>query len=109
MGSLLFLGVVGFILFAYQKVQSGHGIEYYRTGRGDQMSYIGALITFGLIPGALFFGWLGNKIYGLRKKQLKTKEKTKITRQLSATGWFFLPIEFQWGQWSSYFIHHQYH
>ena len=31
-----------------------------------------------------------------------------LTSQLSATSWFFLPIEIQQYQWSSYFNDHQY-
>lgn len=81
MGSLVFLCFVGFILLLIYKVISGHGLDYYRTGRGVEMNYIGVLIAIGIIPIVLLFAWLGNKIYIFKKKHFKPKYIKKKKRR----------------------------
>ncbi len=74
------LAIVSFILYAIQKVRTGRGLDYYLTGHGVQMNYIGVLIAFGMIAIVLLIGWIvrfwSNKkrAYledGLAKKMLK--------------------------------------
>ena len=78
------LAIVSFIFYAIQKVRTGHGLDYYFTGHGVQMSYIGGLIAFGILAIALLIGWFmricfrkkyGNLPDGLRRKIL-TKNRT---------------------------------
>ena len=78
---LLSLGFIGFVLRVIQKVKSGHGLDYYRTGHGVEMNYIGALIAIGIIPIVLILGWLGKKIYYLKEKYLISKYNKKKKRR----------------------------
>lgn len=55
-GLLSILGLIAFAIRAVQKVQAGHGLDYYFTGWGVQLNYIGVLIVFALIPVALLIG-----------------------------------------------------
>jgi hypothetical protein len=38
----MFIGFVGFVLFVFQKILEGRGLEYYLTGYGVQFNYLGA-------------------------------------------------------------------
>jgi hypothetical protein len=82
MGSALALGFLGFIVRVILKVKSGHGLDYYRTGHGVEMNYIGVLIAIAIIPIVLILGWLGNKIYCISKnyftpRYIKQKKRRK--------------------------------
>ena len=81
MGSMLALGFLGFIIRVILKVKSGHGLDYYRTGHGVEMNYIGVLIAIGIIPIVLIFGWVGNKIYLYKKTHFITKYIEKKKRR----------------------------
>jgi len=53
------IGVVGvgsLVLFTINKVRTGHGLDYYFTGEGVQMNYIGALIAVAVAAVALLVG-----------------------------------------------------
>jgi hypothetical protein len=52
------LGIGGFVLYAINKVRTGHGLDYYFTGQGVQMNYLGALIAIGVAAVALLVGWI---------------------------------------------------
>ena len=69
-GCSITIGFIGFILHVILKVKSGHGLDYYQTGHGVEMNYIGVLIAIGVIPIVLILGWVGNKIYKLRENYL---------------------------------------
>ena len=47
------IGIGGFVLYAINKVRTGHGLDYYFTGEGVQMNYIGVLITIAVAAVAL--------------------------------------------------------
>ena len=78
--SLLGLGILGFALRAYQKIQSGHGLDYYTSGRGYHFNYIGVFILFLTIPLVLIIGWLFGKYLTWRDKKL---ERQLIENRLS--------------------------
>jgi len=80
-GFLITIGFIGFILHIFLKVKSGHGLEYYRTGHGVEMIYIGVLIAIGIIPIVLILGWLGNKIFNLKENYLISKYNKKKKRR----------------------------
>ncbi len=52
------MGIGGFVLRAIDKVRTGHGLDYYFTGYGVQMNYLGALIVIAIAPVALLIGWI---------------------------------------------------
>ena len=81
MGSMLTLGFLGFIIRVILKVKSGHGLDYYRTGHGVEMNYIGVLVAIGIIPIVLILGWVGNKIYLYKKTHFKPKYIEKKKRR----------------------------
>lgn len=47
------VGYVSFVLHFIDKVRTGHGLDYFLTGFGVEMNYLGVLITLGLIPPVL--------------------------------------------------------
>ena len=57
-GLLIILGGIGFVFRVVEKVQTGHGLDYYFTGWGVQFNYIGVLILLMLIPVILVVGWV---------------------------------------------------
>ena len=57
-GVLVVIAGISFVLRVVNKVSSGHGLDYYFTGRGVQFNYIGALILLIVIPVALAVGWV---------------------------------------------------
>ena len=52
------LGIGGLVLHTINKVRTGHGLDYYFTGEGVQMNYIGALIAIAVAAVALLTGWI---------------------------------------------------
>ena len=52
------LGIGGFVLYAIGKVRAGHGLDYYFTGYGVEMNYLGALIAIAVAAVALLIGWI---------------------------------------------------
>ena len=68
------MGILGWALHAFLKVQAGEGLDYYISGKGIQFSYIGVLILFLVIPVALAGGWLVGKILVWREGTLKKRE-----------------------------------
>jgi hypothetical protein len=71
----------GFVLYAIDKVHTGHGLDYFFTGMGVQMNYLGALTTIVVAAVALFIGWLANFFYKKRNdllfKGLKNDKRNK--------------------------------
>ncbi len=61
------LSFIGFIIRAIDKVRTGQGLDYYLTGYGVQMNYLGALIAIAIIPVAMLVGWI-IQIYLKRSK-----------------------------------------
>ncbi len=64
-GMLIVLGGMAFVLRVVEKVRTGHGLDYYFTGWGVQVNYIGVLILLILIPVVVLVGW------GIRWWQLR--------------------------------------
>ncbi len=56
-GLLIILGGIAFVLRVVEKVKTGHGLDYYFTGWGVRVNYIGVLILLALIPVVLLMGW----------------------------------------------------
>jgi hypothetical protein len=57
---------IGWPIYIWQKIASGHGRDTYFTGFGVEFNYIGAGILFALLPlvllaGALLNRWLGRE------------------------------------------------
>ena len=52
------LGIGSLVLDTLNKVRTGHGLDYYFTGEGVQMNYIGAFITIAVVAVALLIGWI---------------------------------------------------
>lgn len=67
-GLLSILALIAFVIRAVQKVQTGHGLDYYFTGWGVQFNYIGALIVLALVPVTLLVG-LGIRWWQLRDER----------------------------------------
>jgi len=72
----ILLGFFGFILRIIDKIRSGHGLDYYFTGHGIQMNYIGALIILSIIPLVLLFAWI-IKIIMTKKEDLEIENYRK--------------------------------
>jgi len=72
----ILLGFFGFILRIIDKIRSGHGLDYYFTGHGVQMNYIGALIILTVIPLVLLFAWI-IKIIMTKKEDLEIENYRK--------------------------------
>jgi uncharacterized membrane protein len=70
---LVVLCLVSFILYAIQKVRTGKGLEYYLTGQGVQMNYIGVLIALSVLAIALLVGWM-IRAWSARRKMLFMKQ-----------------------------------
>jgi len=75
---LVILCFASFILYAIQKVRTGRGLEYYLTGYGVQMNYIGVLIALCVLAIVLLIGWT-IKVWSVRRKMpfMKRLEKAK--------------------------------
>ena len=62
---LSLLGFAGFVVYLFNKVISGEGLNYYFTGFGYKFSYLGALILVCLVPlimgSAVVFQWWSEK------------------------------------------------
>ena len=56
-GVLVLIAGISFVLRIVNKVSSGHGLDYYFTGWGVQLNYIGALVLLVVMPLALVVGW----------------------------------------------------
>ena len=50
------IGIGGFVLYAINKVRTGHGLDCYFAGEGVKMNYIGVLIAIGVAAIALLVG-----------------------------------------------------
>jgi membrane-bound ClpP family serine protease len=72
-GCLAVLGIIGFIIRLYLKVKTGHGLDYYISGTGYKLNYIGVLTLFALLPLVLGGGWLFGKYLTWRDKRLDVK------------------------------------
>lgn len=55
-GIFAIIGMTSFLGRLIYKVRSGQGLEYYFTGFGVKMNYIGVLMTLSCIPLALLIG-----------------------------------------------------
>jgi hypothetical protein len=53
---IAWISIGGFVLYAINKVRTGHGLDYYFTGEGVQMNYIGVLIAFAVAAVAVLVG-----------------------------------------------------
>ncbi|MGA3115552.1 MAG: hypothetical protein ABSF90_14100 [Syntrophobacteraceae bacterium] len=77
------LGIGSFVLRTIDKVRTGHGLDYYFTGWGVQMNYLGALITIAVIAVAMPIGWIirlwSKRRDALSVKGLKTPKSKKET------------------------------
>ena len=62
-----------FMAKAFLKIQSGHGLEYYLSGKGFQFNYLVAFLTLSLIPVFLSVGWIIGKILVWREKRIKKR------------------------------------
>lgn len=76
----MFLSFASFILTIIYKIRSGHGLDYYFTGYGVQMNYIGVLISLIVIPFTLLVVW--GVVIILNKKEIWEIEKYKKSRLL---------------------------
>jgi len=56
-GVLSMLGLVAFVVRAWDRVTSGHGLDSYFTGWGVQFSYVGFLVLIAVVPFALLLGY----------------------------------------------------
>jgi hypothetical protein len=74
MGCLIVLGIIGFILRLYLKVKAGEGLEYYISGTGYKLNYIGVLALFILLPFVMVGGWLVGKVLTWRDKKIEKKQ-----------------------------------
>ena len=72
------LGLLGFILQAWEKVGSGKGLDTYFTGWGVQFNYVGFLVLVALIPLSLLVG------YGVRWWELR--HERDFTRKFGSRG-----------------------
>lgn len=73
MGCLAGLGIIGFIIRLYMKVKAGEGLDYYISGTGYKLNYIGVLTLVALIPFIMGGGWLLGKFMTWRDKRLEQK------------------------------------
>jgi hypothetical protein len=62
------LGIASGILYAIIKVRTGHGLDYYLTGEGVEMNYVGFLVAISVIAIALFISWL-IRIWSVKKDE----------------------------------------
>ncbi len=72
------VGIIGFALFAYHKVRTGHGLDYYVSGKGYLLNYIGVLTLLALIPVTMCVGWLFGKYLTWRNMKLKKQLKKQL-------------------------------
>lgn len=49
-GGLCFLSLIGFVLRVWNKISTGHGLDYYKTYWGVEFSYTGVFVLMLLIP-----------------------------------------------------------
>lgn len=82
MGFLGALGFIGFIVRSYLKIKAGHGLDYYISGAGYKLNYIGVLTLFALIPIVLGGGWILGKYLQWRDNRI---EEQLIEKRLSKT------------------------
>jgi hypothetical protein len=73
MGCFAGLGIIGFIARLYLKVKAGEGLDYYISGAGYKLNYIGALILFALLPIVMVGGWLIGKYLKWRDARMEKK------------------------------------
>lgn len=73
-GILVGISILSFIIYSVAKVLSGKGLDYYLTGQGVQMNYIGFLLTLCTLAVALFIGWL-IRIYSAWKERTEFVNK----------------------------------
>jgi uncharacterized membrane protein len=55
--TLVFLGIVGFILLLIDKATTGRGLDYYMNGWGITQNYLSTLILIAIVPIALAVAW----------------------------------------------------
>ncbi len=82
---LVGLCFASFILYAIQKVRTGKGLEYYLTGRGAQMNYVGVLITFCVLVIALLVGRVIRARSVRRKKPFMKQSENGKTKDKNHT------------------------
>lgn len=73
---IIFIAFIGFILFLLNKTITGHGLDYYFSGFGYKLSYLGALILIAVIPLLVTLAWLINWIIGRDERDFKKKYLT---------------------------------
>ncbi len=70
LGILIGSGVASFVLLLIAKMKTGHGLDYYITGKGVQFNYIGAFIAIIVSAVALLVSWLIRRFKNKRKAKL---------------------------------------
>lgn len=71
--TLVFLGIVGFVLLLIDKVATGRGLDYYINGWGISQNYLSTLVLIAIVPIVIAAAW------GFRYWQ-KREEKDLLKR-----------------------------
>ena len=66
-------GSVGFPIYVWQKISSGHGLDTYLTGFGVEFNYIGAAVLIAIMPLVLLAGALLNWWHGRDERDFKRR------------------------------------
>ena len=73
----MMLGFVGFVAFLIDKVLRGHGLDYYISGMGYKLNYLGVLILVALMPLLVLVVWLVAWYQGRDERDFKEKYLNK--------------------------------
>jgi hypothetical protein len=73
----IFIALIGFVLLVIDKIRNGQGLDYYFTGYGVQMSYMGAMGLLLALPVAILIGWLLNYWFKREERDFEKRFKRK--------------------------------